>query len=136
MVIHGSSKNWQEQQKGNLKQLLYSTRARPLVSIYRNHHENTTASKSQTSPASNLSLPKIKSDPLSCAAAMEVRPPEARCPLYLIHSRHFGSLVQQQLHHFNISHLGGLNQWCLTILGAQTRKLARLTALLLNVSVT
>jgi len=38
---------------------------------------------------------------------------------HLVHSRHFGSFVEQQLYDLNVPHLRGFDQWSLCVLTQQ-----------------
>lgn len=106
------------QLKGGLRQLP-EHRARPRSACRRD-------SQGDGAPASQLSLRKAKQTPQVHQIRKSVhQPPPKNCPPctdgHLVHGRHFGSFIQQQLHHFDVSHLGGLDQRRFTILWAQIR---------------
>lgn len=124
------------QLKGGLRQLP-EHRARPRSACRRDSQGD---GAHTAIPSKSALPPQGKADPSSPPDTQVHQPPPKNCPPctdgHLVHGRHFGSFIQQQLHHFDVSHLGGLDQRRFTILWAQIRTCVTcvtLIARLLNV---
>lgn len=91
----------------------------------------------QTALPGDLSLHRCSLTPCPPDAQVSPQPPSRQCPRpqvpHLVHGRHLSAFVQQQLHHFDAPHLGGLYQRGLAVLWAHAQEFARLRVLLPNV---